>query len=538
MRMVIDGFIDVRQMLSCQRAPIFLPSVRHTCVPRRNPPQWLHRRNGRESVKHSATVFRIGRVHRRIRYGVLAWAALSISGCAGMVDIESAGHFMESYSQGQYLAAAESLGGETGLDYDESNLLTSLQVGTALRAAGRYEGAQVAFDHAESRLLWKSDEIASVDDLLSAGFTLVTNDLARSYQGNIYDGVLVNTFKAMNAIHLGDSARARIELNRAEQRQTNAVEQLAVKVRALGEADSEEEANRAAQAAQVDGALADVLRPDSPVGKRLAAVEALGEYRDLRNPFTEWLHGVFRLATGEANRASNLFRDAAVLDGRSNQYVLADLLLAEAAAGSASGTPDRVWIIHEDGTGPYLDEFRFEFPVVTSNGVIVAGIALPEFVAGTPAVGALSVIAGGQDYRTEPLLSVDRYAATEFRAGYNAVVGKAVASAVIRTILQAVAQKEASEQGGLAAAILDITATVTSVAMTRADTRIWHSLPNSIAVASLARPSDGRLLITTSGGRAIYDDVLPSGRFALVTVKTVRHGASPAIHVAAFGDER
>ena len=487
-------------------------------------------------MKHTAPACRSDQVYPRMHYAVLAWAALLISGCAGMADIKSASDFMESYSQGEYLVAAESFGGETALDYDETNLLTSLQVGMALRAAGRYEGSQVAFDRAESRLLWKSDEISSVDDLLSAGFTLVTNDLARSYQGNIYDGVLVNTFKAMNAVSLGDPDRARVELNRAEQRQANAVEQLAVKVRALGEIDSEENENLGAQAEQIDGALADALKPDSPAGKRLAAVEALGEYRDLRNPFTEWLHGVFRLATGEANRASNLFRDAAVLDGRRNQYVLADLLLAETAAGSAAGAPDRVWVIHEDGTGPYLNEFRFDFPVSTSNGVIVTSIALPEFVAGTPAVGTLAVTAGGQDYRTEPLLSVDRYAATEFRAGYNAVVGKAVASAVIRTILQAVAQEEASDRGGWAAAILNIGSTMASVAMTQADTRIWHSLPHSVGVAGFARPSDGRLLITTSGGRTIYDDVLPPGRFALVTIKTVRQGTLPTIHVAAFGE--
>ena len=453
-----------------------------------------------------------------------------------MADIDGAHDFMEPYSQGDYLAAAGTLGGETALDYDEKNLLTSLQVGMALKAAGGYEASQIAFDRAESELLWKSDEITSVDELLSAGFTLVTNDLARSYQGNIYDGVLVNTFKAMNAVHLGDMERARIELNRAEQRQTNAVEQLAVKVRALGEDDPEEEESREAQGEQIDSALADVWKPDSPVGKRLAAVEALGEYRGLRNPFTDWLHGIFRLATGEANRASNLLRDAVVLDDRNNQHVLADLLLAEAAAGSSGGAPDRVWIIHEDGTGPYLNEFRFEFPVVTLDGVIIVGIALPEFVAGLPAVEALAITAGGQHYRTEPLLNVDRYAATEFRAGYDAVVGKAVASAVIRTILQAVAQNQAREHGGLAALFLDLGSTIVSVAMTRADTRIWHSLPKSIGVASVPRPSDGRLLMTTSDGQTIYDDALPAGRFVLITVKTVRPGALPAVHVAAFGE--
>ena len=487
-------------------------------------------------MKHVAMICRSRQANPRLHRGALAWAVLLLSGCAGMADIKEARDFMGPYSQGDYLAAAGTLGGETALDYDEENLLTSLQVGMALRAAGGYEASQIAFDRAESELLWKSDEITSVDALLSAGFTLVTNDLARSYQGSIYDGVLVNTFKAMNAVYLGDMDRARIELNRAEQRQTNAVEQLAVKVRALGEDAPGEEENRKTQGEQIDSALADVWKPDSPVGKRLAAVEALGEYRDLRNPFTDWLHGVFRLATGEANRASNLFRDAAVLDGRNNQYVLADLLQAEAAAGSSAGAPDRVWIIHEDGTGPYLNEFRFEFPVVTSDGVIITGIALPEFVPGLPAVEALAITAGGQDYRTEPLLNVDRYAATEFRAGYGAVVGKAVASAIIRTILQVVAQKEAKERGGLAAMILDLGSTIASVAMTRADTRIWHSLPKSIGVASVPRPSDGRLLMTTSDGRTIYDDALPAGGFVLITVKTVRPGALPAIHVAAFGE--
>ena len=72
--------------------------------------------------------------------------------------------------------------------------------------------------------------------------------------------------------------------------------------------------------------------------------------------------------------------------------------------------------------------------------------------------------------------------------------------------------------------------------MTQADTRIWYSLPKSIGVASVPRPSDGRLMMTTTDGQTIYDDALPAGRFVLITVKTVRRGALPAIHVAAFGE--
>ena len=462
-----------------------------------------------------------------------AWSlmlmVLAVCGCAGMADIRGGQEFIGPYVQGDYVTAAATLSGDNALDYDAANLLTSLQVGLALRAAGSFESSQVAFDRAESQLLWKSNRINSLEDLLGAGLTLVGNDLMRSYRGNIYDGVLINTYKAINALHLGDEDRARVELNRADQRQGNAVEQLAVKVRALGAKDSEE----TAQAANIDRTLDGVLKPDGAVTQRLAAVAALGEYRDLRNPFTDWLHGAFRLATGEFNRASDLFRNAVVLDGRRNRHALEDLIVAEEAAGGISGTPARVWIVHEDGIGPHLEEFRFDFNVITLSGPIFSAIALPEFVPGTPAMGPLGIRADGVDYWTQTLLNVDRYAATEFRAGYNAIVGKAIASAVVKALAQ-VAINEVVEDEGPLAKLLGAVANIGISASTRADTRMWHVLPHSIGVASLPRPADGRLLVATSSGAAV-DVALPPTDFALVTVKTVSPGAPPVIHVAALG---
>ena len=467
-------------------------------------------------------------ISRFCAWGVIL-VVLAVCGCAGMADIRGGQEFLGPYAQGDYMAAAATLGGDNALDYDEENLLTSLQVGLALRAAGSFESSQVAFDRAESQLLWKSDRIDSLEDLLGAGLTVATSDLVRSYQGNIYDGVLINTYKAMNALHMGDENRARVELNRADQRQTNAVEQLAVKVQALGAEDPEENA----QPANVDRTLNDVMKPDGAVAQRLAAVEALGEYRDLRNPFTDWLHGAFRLATGESNRASDLFRNAVALDGRKNRYALEDLIVAEEAAGSLGDVPPRVWIVHEDGIGPHLEEFRLEFNIFTPSGPIFSAIALPEFVVGRSAIGTLGVRAGGAEYRTQVLLNVDRYAATEFRAGYNAIVGKAIASTVVKTLAQAVVNETVGDEG-LAGALLGIFANAAISATTRADTRMWHVLPHSIGVASLPRPADGRLLISAGSGAEI-DLTLPPTAFALVTVKTINSGAPPAIHVAAMG---
>ena len=469
-------------------------------------------------------------------FGLLGLLLLA-AGCAGTADLGRTSSFQNAYSQGDYAGAAAMLGGEDGLGYDEENLLTSLQVGSALRAAGSYDASQTAFNRAESQLLWKADEISDVGEFLEAGLSIVGNDLISSYHGNIYDGVLINTYKAMNALDQGDEDGARVQLNRADQRQENAVYQLAAKVKALGEEDAEEAAEKRAKSSEINKTYNDATKPGTELGKRLAAVRGLGKYKDLRNPFTDWLHGVFRLATGEANRASDLLRNAVVLDGESNRYVMEDFRVAEEAAASATGeTPKRVWIVHEDGLGPRLDEFRFDLSVDAPTGFIYSGIALPEFVTGTPGVGPLVVEAGGSTYRTQLLLNVDRYAATEFEAGYDAIVGKAIASAVVKVVAQIAAQQVARQMdNSLLGTLLSIGTSVVAAATTQADTRMWRALPKSINVASLPWPEDNTIRLSTGSGGGLQEIPLPAADFVIISVKTVSAGAPAAVHVAGFG---
>ena len=166
------------------------------------------------------------------------------------------------------------------------------------------------------------------------------------------------------------------------------------------------------------------------------------------------------------------------------------------------------------------------------DSFLIVSMALPDLRPGTSASGALRLSSGGEDYRTETLLNVDRYAATEFRAGYDAVVGKAVAGTVIRTLLQ-IAVQEGTKDAGTLGSIIGFVTPIASAVATQADTRIWRALPHSIGIASLPRPADGRIRVT-AGDHAV-DVRLPSGRFVLVQVKTIVRGAPPTVHTAAFG---
>ncbi len=456
------------------------------------------------------------------------FAVGALIGCAGFSEIHQIESFYDHYSAGEFDAASSMIGGSTGLDYPEEQLLRSLHVGMSLRAAGRLQASQIAFDRAEAQLLWKSDAIASTEDLLSAGLALVGNDLMLPYHGTIYEGILVNTFKATNAIMLGDIGRARVELNRARDRQANAVDQLAAKVQAFRASYDEQKQFQE----NIERSIDQVMDPNGSVARRLQMAESLEEYRGLHNPLADWLHGVVRFSTGEPNRASDLFRNAAAVDGKRNQYVLADLVLAEQAA-SGLQVDDRVWVIHEDGTGPSLQAFRFDLKVHSrEDQALWISMELPYLRQGNSSFPILQVHANGKIYETETLLNIDRYAATEFQAAYEAVVMKAVAGTVIKTLLQVKINENTKDSGGFGSFLRAVTPLATA-AITQAETRIWRALPRTISIASIPRPAEDKIYIES--GELIREIVLPRDPFVLVTVKTLRASSSPYIEVAALG---
>ena len=69
-----------------------------------------------------------------------------LSGCAGLSEIRQTESFYSHYSAGNFDVASAVIGGSAGLDYPEKQLLSSLHVAMALRAAGRFQASQIAFD--------------------------------------------------------------------------------------------------------------------------------------------------------------------------------------------------------------------------------------------------------------------------------------------------------------------------------------------------------------------------------------------------------
>ena len=84
----------------------------------------------------------------------------------------------------------------------------------------------------------------------SVGSVLV-NENIRDYRGNIYEGVMFNYYKALNAMRMGDYALARVEFNRANDRQRRAKEYFRKDIqKAMAESNKEQRENQ--QLKQID----------------------------------------------------------------------------------------------------------------------------------------------------------------------------------------------------------------------------------------------------------------------------------------------
>lgn len=456
-------------------------------------------------------------------------AAGILSGCVGAADIGRSKQFDVNFAAAKFDESILDVGGE---EADRENLLTMLQAAEAARAAGYFQKSVDYYDAAENMLMWKADKVDTVDELVAAGGTFLTNDLAAKYTGNIFEGILVNTFKATAAIYAGDENRARVEFNRVAQRQENAIDQLAAKIGAASEGGKDESHDKHSSSIEKSQSA---LSENEGLQQRLAAIESLGKYDSLRNPYSDYLHGIFRLTTGDAAKAADLLRNATVLSQKSNSYVIEDFALAEKHAASVSEDSEgRVWVVLEDGLGPVLDEYRIDLPVwLVSSRVLYSGVALPEFRQRASAFGAIGMMAGGKYYQAQHLLSVDRLAATEFQATYDAVVAKAVGSAVVKTIIQAIAAEQLNDQvGGWGALLGQVAIAATQASLTRADTRAWSALPKDVYVASFPRPENGKITLDLPIGAFVVD--VPNTQYSLVTVKAVTAHQQPMVYVTAL----
>ncbi len=440
-----------------------------------------------------------------------------ISGCNSMQ--ERLQTFNERFEAADFNSAATSAQkhfDKNRKNPDNDDLLWILQTAAAKRSFKDYNRSTKYFDKAEDFLKFYDLRWSGGDQVAA----MVVNDNVIPYQGEQYDRVMVNTYKALNFMAQGNFDLARVEFNRALDRQRRTKEVF------------EKEINKEKE--QLDkaqyGSLAKSTLEDPKLGQALhdkyPELDAYKAYSNYVNPFVNYLASVYFNGTGQTSEARDLLKETCGLVPENNsiaqEFDETEKLLA------ANGTfKNTVWVIFENGVGPIREEFRIDLPIfIATNRVFYAGIALPKLKYRDGAVTSLQIDSDGTIYNTSVVCNMDRVIHSEFKKDFDAALFRAIVS----TTAKVVAQYALTSQGSTGANLLAMGIAAYSFMTNDADIRIWTALPKDFQVAKMPKPQNNILKITPDNCQT-FDIQLPNCNNVLVYIKIVQRNAKPVYEI-------
>ncbi len=449
-------------------------------------------------------------------------AGLCLTGCnPAMNDL---GEFNNDFESGNFKQAGQFAEGKVGKDNNPSgsDLLWTLQLAASQKAQLDHAGSIATFDKAEEMM----NHFASNSEVLDTVGSTIVNDNVVPYKGQEYDGIMVNTYKALDFLAEKKPDLARVEFNRALDRQMRAREHFNEEIRKLeAKLDKEKEENKTDARAMADN-------PDvqSVVNANYPNLSQFEPYPDFVNPFTTYLAGVYFLLIGENSRAADLLKETAGMVP-DNDYIKKDLALADDLASGKVKLENQCWVIFENGLGPTKGETRIDLPLIlVSNRVYYTGVALPKLCPRSIAYPYLTIRTDDGEYQTRQVADMERVIETEFNKDFKGILMRAIASAAVKTAAQAVLSSRKNDEGGKLAAFL---VAAYSAATTAADVRIWTALPKDFQVARFAIPPS-RVLMVFAGGNTAFDVHIPPCKNAIVYIRIINAGATPVCEVLAF----
>ena len=477
----------------------------------------------------SKSVFSTRTTALRRAVGVVTLSLLGVTGCQTNWH-QNSHEFLVPYENGNFAQASKvvTTNAKNGVAHDK--VLLRLEEGTILRAAGKLQESNAAFDAVDA-LVGDYEQWPTVrlSEETAVAFTTVRN---ANYRGTLTDLVFMNAYRALNAMELGNAELARVSLVRAAFVQGD----IAAKYQSeLNKAQARLDQQRKSKDYDADQTLNAKDASGLNVQQRISASSGLNElqpYADYMGPWADYLQGVFFLSrstdASDRDRARVAFRRAAgMLPG--NAYVEQDVAEAERVSEGGQRSPI-TYVFFETGLAPHRDQVQIPLPLflfaARAPSIVVA---FPVLLERGGHVSSLSVSAGGGTFRTEVVCDIDRVVKQEFKNGLSTTITRMVIAAVTKAALDAATQQALKDQDPAVQALASIGMLVYQVAFNQADLRTWKSLPKQFQVARVPTPSDRALMLHLSDGGGSIPVQLPEGQVNVVYVKSVRAGVRPTV---------
>ena len=401
------------------------------------------------------------------------------------------------------------------------DLLWSMQLGCLERIKQNHRQSNDYFDKSEQMLNFFDYQNKATDSVAA----MAVSENIIPYIGEEYDGIMVNTYKALNFMTLGENELARVEFNRALDRQRRAKENFTKEIAKLQKKlEKEQEKEDSHVKENVDNPEIKQLIAD-----RYPGLDNFKAYPDFINPFTTYIAGIFFNLVGDHSKAAPLLKEAYGMVS-DNEYLAQDIAITEQILDGQKELIDTIWVIFENGMGPVKEEFRIDIPLFAeTKKVKYVGIALPKLEFRGQAYPCLSIKAADHDYTTKQVADMDRVIQTEFNKDFKGILTRAI----ISTTSKAVAQYALEKKGDSSSTLASFLVAAYSFATTAADVRIWTTLPKDFQVARFPMPADRLITINPPGGESFQIEIPPC-KNSLVYVRIPFRSAKPVYDIMIY----
>lgn len=465
---------------------------------------------------------------------VVCIAGWFVGGCASY-NVQTQ-KISQSYELGNIQAAASQISAEADKRGEgKDSVVWRLEQGAVLRAAGRLEESNKAFDKAEE-LVNKYEQQAKVK-LGREALASVTNLTSLPYEGFAYDKIMMNTYKALNYLQLGDYEKARVELNRAIERQRDAVQINLARI-------EKEQEKGEKQNLHVD---LDKVNSDSKFQNQFnsnyADLNQHRAYADYVNPLTVYLDGLYFMtqSTGSSDfeRSRKSFERVRDMIGE-NKFIQQDLeTLKQIETGHP--IPPTTYVFFETGRAPEREQIRIDLPLfLITPGVPYVGAAFPKLKYHDNYLSLLNVSYSGTTESATLLASMDSVVSREFKNEMPIVITKTLIASAIKAGATYGAYAGVTNGGrkdsGAGLAVL-IAGAIYQVAMNQADLRTWTTLPKEFQFCRLPTPADREIELAVPFSGQKMPVTIEGGAVNAVWVKSVNRGSPLLVSQFKLKDE-
>ena len=439
---------------------------------------------------------------------LLLWAAAALLLGACSPHVELYPKLDELALRDQYLEAAQLVEKSKDAYGDRNAVLYNLDRGLYYHHAGRYKESNAAFELAERRM----------DDLYTESVTgnvaaFALNDNTLPYRGEDFETVLVNVYRALNYIALGQVDEALVEARKVN-----------LKLEAINDkypGDAKNVYKEDAFARLLAGVLYEMGGTrndvnDAFISDRLAvnayANDFAKNYRvDAPEVLARNLLSTALFMGPEELRAAQTRYPGVEPIPLDRKRQLGQLYLVHFAGKSPVKVEDSIRAVMPDG-----NLLKVAFPRYRSRGYLITGARVQ--VDGQPAATLQAA---------QPIGAIAKEN-LENRRGRIAV--KAIARATAKYIANRALQERARKEGQAAGVLGFIAGTVFAEISEQADLRSWQTLPDLVLIGRvLVPPGKHRVQVQfTSGGGAVVatrdlgELELAAGQTRFVMLHTLR----------------